>query len=559
MKPDEAHTLHFVENERGDDPVAELDDDTPVFPDRDSPKEIKAGQTWRAHVQRKGDVGFAYPLERVDGPTNEPSPDEDAIQAFLGTQAGEQLADAVADRLRDQLKDEVAAETKGRLTKIEQRLSTLSEKLGELKVDYRRAGAGEDIRPTDTPEKPTLAEGEEPDEAFIARKILHQLYTLDKWKHTHTSGEKFAQGYLNGVPDAEIQAVVDELVANNVLLAHGKRPDEEYSLNPDRAADIYQVLGIDRDHDSNHDREAEPDTAASADAGEPGSTDNGEASPTHGDEAPWVEEGTFENTIRSLREDLDALRSSRNRQGGLSKGAKRKLEAIDDRVGELEGRASGLQAQLTKLGARVEDIQQEIANGHAEEDKSSSSKREETKDEGHSRDEGPDRPHHHVEADTAAAVPAIMATLGREADLEAVREFVYTPREQGDLSPLPSTQFGVGEPGTCIAEDCEADATVPVPAYDVTPGDPRMLAAPACEHHANPAPIVVYVEGDLDRQNREEALENLHVGRDIYDLPETKRPLTTNVVQFRGNKEARKHWNLAARKGDRHEEGRVGL
>ena len=417
-------------------------------------------------------------------------------------------------------RDEVAT-LKGRLTKAEVRIGSLEEGVGGIKVARRHTPGTTEIH-TAAPEKPTLAEGEPVTDDFIQRKVLHQLYTLKKWNGTHTNGEKFKSGELRGVDGTRIERVVSRMVRQALLIAHGKRPDEEYSLNPPAADRIYQLLGIERDRSG-----PEPVVPPA---------------PARDEVAPpaYVEEGTFHNTVRQLRDEIAVVRKVA-RQGADVEQVVTRLGILGRQIEELDGRAAGVDALLNQITQRLEVAERRIAEV-ADAD-ASRSKREAA-----------------VEADEetgpqywdlvfgAAAHAAVLQAVGPQADAAQVSTFVARARESMPSPVVPSTQVGLGMPGACTVRACDEPATGVALAADLTRGRAWPLAAPVCAAHLEAPPPIVRVEGGLDRVAARKAVDHFRGMRESFGLPATKR-LQSTRVQFEGSEKARKQWDLAARAG----------
>lgn len=235
------HVLTFEENEHGSDPVADLDGKR-VFPDEEEGSQIDAGETWVCRLKHRETVAFAEAIRPVT---------EDAFLAHLyqNPEALEQLLESpkgrhFRQRVERWAKAYIRREVSDRFARQETRIQELANQVEELQEHLAEGTVRARGTQTFGPDKPTLEPGESPDDEFIARKILHQLYTGDYWGGRHTSIKEFQKGQLHGTEGSRIKRVVATLASSGFLIRHDKSPDERYSLNTGRAGRIREILDV---------------------------------------------------------------------------------------------------------------------------------------------------------------------------------------------------------------------------------------------------------------------------------------------------------------------------
>jgi hypothetical protein len=186
--------------------------------------------------------------------------------------------------LADARKDSAAAK---------QAVSALASKLTKLERASQSAGNADDPRPSAI--KPVPLNADKPDPREVRRHVLYELYKKGCWSGKHTSGEHLRRGYLQKVERRLVWEVIHQLRSEGLLAAHGKSAEEHFSLNPARANEIYEELGIPpRDTRT---EQPESDIEASSDK-----TDG-----RNGRSGEGVSKGTFQHTVDSIRDRIEAL------------------------------------------------------------------------------------------------------------------------------------------------------------------------------------------------------------------------------------------------------------
>lgn len=483
-------SLRFETNPKRDGVIAFLQDGTPVFVDRESPQAVEPGQTWMCRVERRGHVGFAVPLARLELPNQQKGLNWNEVR---------------------EAEERVRAE-------LEKRLATLLESLrSELQSVRARLDALEKKAPEGEPPPGEAAPS-------IEQRIVQQLYARGCWGRRVHSGEHFFHGLLSTVEGPRVRAVLDDLAQRGLLLADGKGADARYSLNPAMSGPIHRLLGL-----------REPGGATKTEPPGP----SAEAPPRRRTE--FVERGDLENALRSLREQVDSVRRELAAGAGRSTGQP-PLERLERRLAELEGRAGGADSRFNKLSARLDALESRppsTSRRRRPDESARESPLVELLKDGPAATPGIPRPEH---ASTLAA------SLGGGETLAKAVDFLRRTHRAGFYVGPPAPFFRIGAFGRCSAAGCGEAAAGFAPLIDVTyPGEPQVLPALVCaEHEATPPPLA-WVEGGLNRKSAEEAVQAFAEAAERLGLPEPPS-LSTLHVQFVGPEPARRMWNLAARR-----------
>jgi len=217
---------------------------------------------------------------------------------------------------------------------VMQEVRSLTIRLGKLERETRAARGSDAPRPW--PTRPAPIDPKNPTEDEIRDHILNQLYQTGCWNGKHTSGQHLARGYLDKVEHRRVEEVIKGLRSQGILLAHGKSPDEHFSLNPGRASWVYQRLGIPERERGEPPR---PFQARGASAPSERATDRN-SSPE------YVEVGRFENSVRSIR---SALEQDGRTLCHLSQQLERGLRDCSGDSARLDGRLNDLERRMQLL------------------------------------------------------------------------------------------------------------------------------------------------------------------------------------------------------------------
>lgn len=398
-------TLTFGPNAKGGgDPVA-MDEGRPVFW-KGNPRDVPFGEPVDCLVSDAQYVSFALPAfaPPEEAPTESPGTDRRSPAAAGGggepsarirRKTGlkrEQLAavkEAAEKRARKVAKEElkpmaaVASGLKPRLDELARNINGMGRREEESSREAaaaRDAIAGlrklfddlasrvivaeSDLRalkaasraPMGAIPKPVPLNLSSPTDEEIERQIVYQLHQLRCYGGKHASGEHFGSGYLGKVPEKRIRDAVKSLTGVGVLRKHPKTPPH-YSLNADQRGRIAEILGVPgRDLQVG---EAE-DGVSEADL----SRANGDEGVAGND--AYVERGTFENTIRGLRDRLDALERG---QRGLHSATLTKADgrALEAHLGRLQTEIAELREAILAQATKIDSMHETIEAGGGQE------------------------------------------------------------------------------------------------------------------------------------------------------------------------------------------------
>ena len=216
------------------------------------------------------------------------------------------------------------------------RINNLEARVSELGQVIERVGRSDQ----DLPE-PLIGDHLHPTAQEVERVILHHLVRFDAWGGRHTDGQHLRRGPLAKASNKAVQSVVDALVRREYLIPHGKRPDEQFSLNPAKARAIYRSVGLPERH-------AE-DAAVRTRAREE-TRDN--------ERAAFIKQ-----ILKELDERYASEGKTRNALAGLRKqvsdtGARAEQPAFRAR---LESMIQRLEEDAAKVVARQSSLEQEVA------------------------------------------------------------------------------------------------------------------------------------------------------------------------------------------------------
>ncbi|HLE47039.1 MAG TPA: hypothetical protein VI818_01985, partial [Candidatus Thermoplasmatota archaeon] len=254
----------------------------------------------------------------------------------------------------------------------------------------------------------------------------------------------------------------------------------------------------------------------------------------------WVERGAFENTVRGLRESVDGLR--REVAAQQAPGQPAGSAVLERRVDELEGRARGVDASLTKLSARQDSLE-------ARPKEPARSKRGSTRPESLAAlreilgedDEAEPAPRPEQAATLAASL------LPGEG-LAKAQAFAANLWLAGLVMGPPAPFYEVGRFGACLVPTCEAAPKGFVPVFDLTrPRGPGVLPGLACPAHADPPPWAVYLRRGMNRRDADLAVEAFVTLGESLGLPEPPS-LSSQRVHVFGSAAARREWDLAVKR-----------
>lgn len=256
-------------------------------------------------------------------------------------------------------------------------------------------------------------------------------------------------------------------------------------------------------------------------------------SPTR--KAPWVSKGEFENSLRALRERLESL-ARESAAPPLMEEAR--LAAVDRRLKDLEGRASGTDSSVQQLRRDVDEAKRRRRPAPAA---ASAMPAEALEDLAQSL--------LHAAPGLDGSEEAVLAsTLAQGQAMQRAAAFVERIRSAGLPLGPPAAFVGVGAFGACAASGCPRPPEGFVPALDLTdPEAPGVLPALACPEHGERPPLIVVLRRAPNRKQAPAALETLAAVGMALGLPRP-RSLAPPAVQVHGSAAARQAWNLEARK-----------
>lgn len=189
--------------------------------------------------------------------------------------------------------------------------------------------------------RPAPIDPENPTDGEIRIHIVNQLYQTGCWNGKHTSGVHLGRGHLARVESRRVEAAIKGLRSEGILLAHGKSPDEHFSLNPEGSSQIYRMLGI-----PVRGRAQTPRAPLVRDvSGASDGVQDSDVSPE------YVDVGRFENSLRSLRPGLD---QDGRALGRLSESLELHLRAFSEYSVRLEGCLNRLESRLEVLERQAE-------------------------------------------------------------------------------------------------------------------------------------------------------------------------------------------------------------
>lgn len=196
---------------------------------------------------------------------------------------------------------------------------------------------------------PSRSATEQPSDQEIQQKIVYQLHQLRCYGGKHTSGEHFGSGYAATVPERRIRQAVKALLARDILRKHAKDPPH-YSLNSDQKGAIAEILGVPgRDIETENGGEAVPEAAASRSNG------NGDSRR----QSDFVEKGSYENTVRVLKERLEAIERD---QRSIHANAQTKAEGakLTETLRKLQEDLDGLRESIFSQTKKIEQLKEAL-------------------------------------------------------------------------------------------------------------------------------------------------------------------------------------------------------
>ncbi len=386
-------TLTFGPNKQGGENPVAMDDGRPVFWKGD-PNDIRFGEPVECMISDAQYVSFALPFlappeasekppeaaphkAQAHAPKDEPSPKKvktktglkrhqlaavkDAAEKRARRVASEEAkaALAVVDELQRHLKKLTAEVSRANRSAADAAAESIAARdaVAEFRKGFadfgsRIAAAEADLRALKAAgratfgavPKPVPADEANPTDEEIERQIVYQLHQQKWYGGRHTSGEHFRTGYLAKVPERRIREAVKSLLGKGILRRHAKTP-EQYSLNTERKPQIAAILGVpDRDFEVGE---------ADEEAGSGASPRTNGAAATRGNDR-FVERGSFENTLRGLKERLESLEAahrdllSATMSTSAGQALAGQVDRVEDRVAAIQ---KAMEEQAAEMGA----------------------------------------------------------------------------------------------------------------------------------------------------------------------------------------------------------------
>jgi regulator of replication initiation timing/uncharacterized coiled-coil protein SlyX len=252
-----------------------------------------------------------------------PSPSTDQLQKDLASLRNESA----------RLRQEVGKLSEG-LTGLRKEIGSVRQSLGQLTESQslinKEIQMLREVAESDGPgvAVPVPADRNHPTDSEIRKHVLYHLYRTACWAGKHTSEEYLFKGHMAKVDRTHIWEVLKKLRADELLMPHGKSAEEQFSLNPKKSAQIYTELGIPpRNTITRNGIDKKPESKTISCNGTNREPDPG---------SMFVERGTFENTVRNLRERVE---SEENSVSELSRNMAQQscaLASLTERVDSLE-------------------------------------------------------------------------------------------------------------------------------------------------------------------------------------------------------------------------------
>lgn len=228
----------------------------------------------------------------------------------------------------------------GRLVTIKRENESLREEFEKIASRLQSMERSNDGTPEGSPQAPTVkpipANPSSPTDDEIERHILYELYNKTCWNGKHTSQEHLRRGYMAKVEHRQVWAALNRLRNEGIVLPHGKSAEEQYSLNPEKAATIYRRLGIPSRCElapttsNQHERERQ---------------DMGTSSVAR-QAAEFVDLGQYKNTVRGVKESISSLSQGITALSSEVADSKRFVTDLEEK---LKGRQAALEGRLQRI------------------------------------------------------------------------------------------------------------------------------------------------------------------------------------------------------------------
>lgn len=168
-------------------------------------------------------------------------PDGRALVELLADRLGISVA---LPRIEDTIdgQEEILSVLRGEAGDIRRSIKDLTAQVEDIRkqtLAWRRSQT-QDLRGVP---KPTPKDPDRPTDEEIEREIVHQLYQKDCWGNKYGQYEKLKRGYNSKASDRQVRAAVQRLQEKRWIIIYAKDTDQ-FRLNPARAEDIYQFLGV---------------------------------------------------------------------------------------------------------------------------------------------------------------------------------------------------------------------------------------------------------------------------------------------------------------------------